>query len=63
VTVDLTRTGYLASAGVGLLLEVAAVARDRGIALRVRTGPGSVPARILAITGVDELLDVAGDAG
>jgi anti-anti-sigma factor len=56
VTVDLTRTSYLASAGVGLLLETAAAARERRIALRVRTRPGSVPARILALTGVEELL-------
>jgi PAS domain S-box-containing protein len=55
VTVDLTRTSYLASAGVGLLLELAAGARARGIGLRVRTGPGSAPARILALSGVDEL--------
>jgi anti-anti-sigma regulatory factor len=54
--VDLTRTSYLASAGVGLLLETAAAARERRIALRVRTRPGSVPARILALTGVEELL-------
>ena len=45
VTVDLTRTSYLASAGVGLLLELAAVARARGVDLRTAVAPGSVTTR------------------
>jgi anti-sigma regulatory factor (Ser/Thr protein kinase)/anti-anti-sigma regulatory factor len=51
-TVDLSRTGYLASAGVGLLMELRADAADRGVVLRVRADPGSVPGRILALSGV-----------
>jgi anti-anti-sigma factor len=53
-TLDLTATGYLASAGVGLVLEAAARARQAGVELRVRTRPGTPPARILALAGVEE---------
>ncbi|MCU1614806.1 MAG: multi-sensor signal transduction histidine kinase, partial [Frankiales bacterium] len=56
VTVDLTRTSYLASAGVGLLVEVTAGLRRRGIGVRLVTDPGSVPARVLTLTGVEEML-------
>jgi anti-anti-sigma factor len=60
VTVDLTRTSYLASAGVGLLLELATASREQGIDIRVRTAPGTVPDRILALTGVAGLLARSG---
>jgi anti-anti-sigma factor len=53
VTIDLTRVTYLASAGVGLLLELSGALRERGIGVRLVTDPGSVPARVLALTGVD----------
>jgi anti-anti-sigma factor len=53
VTLDLTRVSYLASAGVGLLLELSGALRERGIGVRLVTDPGSVPARVLALTGVD----------
>ncbi|SDO06609.1 SpoIIE family protein phosphatase [Geodermatophilus sp. DSM 45219] len=51
-TLDLTSTGYLASAGVGLVLEAVARARQAGVELRVRTEPGTPPGRILALAGV-----------
>ncbi len=60
-TLDLRPTGYLASAGVGLVLEAVARARQAGVELRVLTRPGTPPARILALAGVDE--EVAGTAG
>jgi PAS domain S-box-containing protein len=53
-TLDLGPTGYLASAGVGLVLEAVARARRAGVELRVRTRPGTPPARILALAGVGE---------
>jgi anti-anti-sigma factor len=53
-TLDLTATGYLASAGVGLVLEAGARARQAGVELRVLARPGTPPARILALAGVDE---------
>jgi anti-anti-sigma factor len=52
-TLDLRPTGYLASAGVGLVLEAVARARRAGVALRVQTRQGTPPARILALAGVD----------
>jgi anti-anti-sigma factor len=52
VTVDLRGVGYLASAGVGLLLELRADLQLRGSAVRFLVAPGSVPARVLAISGV-----------
>jgi anti-anti-sigma factor len=53
-TLDLGPTGYLASAGVGLVLEAVARARRAGVELRVRTRPGTPPARILALAGAGE---------
>ncbi|MDP9427608.1 MAG: STAS domain-containing protein, partial [Actinomycetota bacterium] len=52
-TLDLRSTGYLASAGVGLVLEAMARARQAGVRLQVQTQPGTPPARILALAGVD----------
>jgi anti-anti-sigma factor len=56
VTLDLRGTRYLASAGIGMLVEAHAHARERGIRLRLRVEPGGVPARVLRLTGVDGLL-------
>ena len=52
VTVDLRGVGYLASAGVGLLLELRADLERRGTPVRLLVAAGSVPARVLAISGV-----------
>jgi len=51
---DLGPTSYLASAGVGMVLQVLAEAADRGVTLRVRTAPGTPPARVLALAGLAE---------
>ncbi|WNV75768.1 SpoIIE family protein phosphatase [Geodermatophilus sp. DSM 44513] len=51
-TLDLGATGYLASAGVGLVLEAVARARAAGVGLRVQARPGTPPARVLALAGV-----------
>ncbi|SFT91438.1 anti-anti-sigma factor [Geodermatophilus amargosae] len=53
VLVDLEAVTYLASAGVGLLLELLRVASARSVVVRVRTREGSAPARVLALAGVD----------
>ncbi|MGY1822508.1 SpoIIE family protein phosphatase [Geodermatophilus sp. SYSU D00079] len=49
---DLGATTYLASAGVGLVLEALARAGDAGVGLDVRTREGTAPARILDLAGV-----------
>jgi anti-anti-sigma factor len=49
---DLRPVTYLASAGVGLVLELRAAAAARRAALDVRTREGSAPARALALGGV-----------
>ncbi|PWW22066.1 anti-anti-sigma factor [Geodermatophilus normandii] len=53
VLLDLEPVTYLASAGVGLVLELMRVATARRLVLRVRTREGSAPARVLALGGVD----------
>ncbi|WP_448623432.1 SpoIIE family protein phosphatase [Geodermatophilus sp. URMC 64] len=62
VTVDLRRVTYLASAGVGLLLEAAARAGAGDGVLRVLVEPAGSPARVLALAGLDDLLAVAVDS-
>jgi anti-anti-sigma factor len=52
VTVDLRDVGYLASAGVGLLLELRSDLQRLGTRVSFVVQPGSVPARVLAISGV-----------
>jgi anti-anti-sigma factor len=59
VALDLQGVSYLASAGVGLLLELRAHARGRGLRLEVRLAPDGVPARVLGLSGVGELLRVS----
>lgn len=54
---DLTAVDFLDSVGVGVLVEAAVAARQRGAALSVRGATGWV-ARVLEITGVDEYLRV-----
>ena len=56
VTLDLGRTSYLASAGVGTLLQVLTAARERQVPLAVRAAAGSAPARILALAGLSRSL-------
>ncbi|WP_369257187.1 SpoIIE family protein phosphatase [Geodermatophilus amargosae] len=53
VLVDLEAVSYLASAGIGLMLELLQVASARSVVLRVRTREGSAPARVLALAGVE----------
>jgi anti-anti-sigma factor len=56
-TLDLRPTGYLASAGVGLVMEAVARARRAGVDLCVQTQQGTPPARILALTGFGEAVE------
>jgi anti-anti-sigma factor len=56
VVLDLRPTSYLASAGVGMVLQARARAAELGVPLQVRTLPGSAPDRILGLAGLaDEL--------
>ncbi|MEU2350666.1 SpoIIE family protein phosphatase [Modestobacter sp. NPDC049651] len=59
VTLDLRGVGYLASAGVGLLLETTAQVRAGGGGVRVLVTPGSLPARVLDVTALSDVLGVA----
>ncbi|HEV7211009.1 MAG TPA: SpoIIE family protein phosphatase [Blastococcus sp.] len=52
---DLGPTSYLASAGVGMVLQVLGEAAEGGVALRLRTVPGTPPARVLALAGIAEV--------
>jgi hypothetical protein len=56
-TLDLRPTGYLASAGVGLVMEAVARARRAGVDLCVQTQQGTPPARILALAGFGETVE------
>ncbi len=56
VVLDLGPTSYLASAGVGLVLEAQALATAIGVPFRVRTAAGSPPRRILDLAGLTEFL-------
>ncbi|SFL80339.1 SpoIIE family protein phosphatase [Geodermatophilus ruber] len=49
---DLRPTTYLASAGVGMILHALARAGAADVEVRVRTEPGTPPARILALAGL-----------
>ncbi|MFW3171716.1 SpoIIE family protein phosphatase [Geodermatophilus sp. CPCC 206100] len=59
-TLDLRSTTYLASAGIGVVLQALAQAGDAGVRLRVQTEQGTPPARILALAGLGE--QMAGEA-
>jgi anti-anti-sigma factor len=55
-TVDLRGVSYLASAGVGLLLEIVDRVRAVGGTLRVVVHPDSAPARVLRYSGLEDVL-------
>ncbi|MGY1781660.1 SpoIIE family protein phosphatase [Geodermatophilus sp. SYSU D01036] len=52
VVLDLRQVSYLASAGVGLVLELIRLAEQRRAVPAVRTAEGSAPARVLVLAGV-----------
>jgi anti-anti-sigma factor len=58
VDIDLTGLDYLSSAGIALLLEAAGHARRTGQAFGVISRAGSAPDRILALSGLREVLAV-----
>ncbi len=60
VELDLTEVGYLASAGIGLVLEVVDHARAAGRPLRVVPPPAGPAHRALTLAGLDRLLDPPG---
>lgn len=53
LVVDLTRTGYLDSAGINLLFALGDDLRARQMRLLLAVAPGSSIARMLAITSLD----------
>jgi anti-anti-sigma factor len=59
VVLDLRPTTYLASAGVGMVLEAHARAAARGLPFRVRTAAGSAPERVLTVAGLADVLSAA----
>jgi anti-anti-sigma factor len=64
VVLDLQPTSYLASAGVHLILQTVAEAADQGVQIEVLTAPGSAPARLLALAGLEDIgTPRSGDAG
>jgi anti-anti-sigma factor len=56
VTLDLRRLSYLASAGIGLLLEAAQRTRTAGRTLHVLIDSDGHPARVLQLAGLDGLV-------
>ncbi|MGD9532027.1 MAG: STAS domain-containing protein, partial [Pseudonocardia sp.] len=62
LVLDLDGITYLASAGLGVLLEVVTQARDRGVQLELRARPGGIAARVLELAGVAAAVEVAGSA-
>jgi anti-anti-sigma factor len=59
---DLTPTTYLASAGVGMILQLIGEAAARGIELRLRSPEDSATARVFALTGLGGLLEAGASA-
>jgi anti-anti-sigma factor len=62
VTLDLRAVNYLSSAGVGLLIDVIQNAAKRNVSLQVQLAPRSLPARILALTGLELIVPLMTDA-
>jgi len=56
VTLDLRALDYLSSAGVGLLIHAAQHAESHHIPLQLQLAPHSIPARVLALTGLEATL-------
>jgi anti-anti-sigma factor len=56
LNLDLRGVSYLASAGLGLLLEAAERARNGGGRLWVLVEPEGSPARVLELAGLETLL-------
>ncbi|MGY1605193.1 SpoIIE family protein phosphatase [Geodermatophilus sp. SYSU D00815] len=61
LVLDLREVTYLASAGVGLVLEADRRVRAAGGRLRVLVRGGSAPARTLSLAGLDDLAAAADD--
>jgi anti-anti-sigma factor len=61
---DLRPTTYLASAGVGLVLQACGAAEARGVRFTVLTARGSAPDRLLRLAGLADLVTPrSGDVG
>ena len=58
LVVDLHATGYVSSAGVALLVELATRAREQCVPLALRISAGSRVARVLELTGLRSSLPV-----
>ncbi|GAA4542391.1 SpoIIE family protein phosphatase [Pseudonocardia xishanensis] len=53
VRLDLDDVGYLASAGVGMLVDLVRQAAERGVRIRLDARPGTPAARVLDLTGIE----------
>ncbi|HWH13930.1 MAG TPA: SpoIIE family protein phosphatase, partial [Miltoncostaeaceae bacterium] len=62
VVVDLREVRYLGSSGVSLLVEVSHACEAAGGRLVVVATPGSLPRRVLALSAVDSVFAVRGEA-
>ncbi|HXV94222.1 MAG TPA: SpoIIE family protein phosphatase [Pseudonocardia sp.] len=62
-TIDLRATSYLASAGVALLTEADRTAQAGGGRIRLLVRPGGVVRRVLALSGLDRVVEVVEEAG
>jgi len=63
VHLDLSAVTYLASAGVGMVLQLRAEAADKGIRLRLHAEPGTPSARVIALAGLGDSLETGVGAG
>jgi anti-anti-sigma factor len=61
LVVDLSPTGYLDSAGINLLFDLAADLRERQQRLHLVVPPAAVIGRAMAITGLDAAVPTHGD--
>jgi anti-anti-sigma factor len=59
LVVDLLEVGYLDSSALACLHRVSLSASDRGVPLRVVTGDDGLANRLLAITGLDRVLETS----
>jgi anti-anti-sigma factor len=62
VILDLRGVDYLSSAGVGLLIDASRHAAAHGCSVALRLAPQSLPARVLALTGLPEIMPVIMDS-
>ena len=63
LTIDLTETTYIDSAGIALLFELSGELRERQQRLHLVVAPGSPIKRMIALTGLDSTIPTHEDRG